>query len=411
MRQRIDFPSVMNPFDRQTNNPITNNSSHTINEKGARSSAIKFSFPLPLMRAILLILLFSVSLQSFAQLGGSSTYSFLDMTSSARNAAMGGDQIAIKDGDLDMLYLNPSILDTSMHMYLATDFTNYYGDINYGYIGYAHNFEKIGMMGFGVMYANYGDFTRADLNGTIQGSFSANETLLHATYARGFGKYFSTGANVKLIYSQLADYNSFGIAADLAATFYHPKTNWTISLVARNLGSQLKPYVAGQYEALPLSLDLGVSHKLKYIPLRLSMTIVDLQRPNLAYIDPTNSPPAVDPLTGEVTVQKINIGDAIMRHFIFSTELTIAKRIMLRAGYNYGRRQEFKVASRPGTVGFSWGIGIKVNRFMISYSRATYHLAGGTNQISIMTNLGTHIKMPKRVRKEKNDKDKPTTDG
>jgi len=358
------------------------------------------------MRAIAFLSLFvSLSLQSFAQLGGSSTYSFLDMTASARNAAMGGDQIAIKDGDLDMLYLNPSILDSSMHMYLATDFTNYYGGVNYGYVGYAHTLDKVGNMAFGVLYANYGQFTRADVNGTVQGNFSANETLLHATYARGFGKYFSAGANLKLIYSQLAEYNSFGIAADLAATFHHPK-NWTVSLVARNLGSQLKPYVAGQYEPLPISLDLGVSHKLKYIPLRLSMTIVDLQKPDLTYRDPTNSPPDVDPLTGEPIEQKKNVGDAIMRHFIFSTEVTIAKRIFLRAGYNYGRRQEFKVASKPATVGFSWGIGIKVNRFTVSYSRATYHLAGGTNQISISTNLGKHIRLPKRVKKDKPKKEK-----
>ena len=378
----------------------------TISMSARRYTAHKYSFPLRLMRAILILLFFSFSLQTFAQLGGSSTYSFLDMPFSARNAAMGGGQIAIKDGDLDMLYMNPSILDSSTHMYLATDFTNFYGDINYGYIGYAHTLEKVGNMGFGVMYANYGDFTRADVNGTIQGNFSANETMFHATYARGFGKFFSTGANLKLIYSQLAEYNSFGVAVDLAATFHHPKSNVTVSLVARNLGSQLKPYVAGQYEPLPLSLDLGISHKLKYLPLRLSMTIVDLQRPNLAYRDPTNSPPDVDPLTGEVTEQKINIGDAIMRHFIFSTELTIARRIMVRAGYNYGRRQEFKLASRPGTVGFSWGLGIKVNRFVFSYSRATYHQAGGTNQISIMTNLGKHVKAPKRVKKSK--KEKPT---
>lgn len=362
------------------------------------------------MRAILILLFFSVSVQTFAQLGGSSTYSFLDMSASARNAAMGGDQIAIKDGDLDMLYLNPSILDSSMSKYLATDFTNYFGGINYGYIGYAHTFEKVGNMGFGVMYANYGDFTRADMNGTILGNFSANETMLHASYARGFGKFFSTGANLKLIYSQLAEYNSFGLAVDLAATFHHPTSNVTVALVARNLGSQLKPYVAGQYEPLPLSLDLGISHKLKYLPLRLSMTIVDLQRPNLAYRDPTNSPPDVDPLTGETIKQKTNVGDAIMRHFVFGTELTIARRIMLRAGYNYGRRQEFKVSSRPGTVGFSWGVGIKVNRFVFSYTRATYHQAGGTNQISIMTNLGTHTKMSKHVPKEKKEKEK-STDG
>lgn len=358
-----------------------------------------------------IILFLLLSNLAFGQLGGSSIYSFLDLTTSARNAAMGGDQIAIKDGDLDLLYLNPSILDSSMNKYLATDFTNFYGGVNYGYVGYAHTFNKIGNMAFGLMYANYGEFTRADMNGTVQGSFSANETMLHATYARPFGKYFSTGANVKLIYSQLAEYSSVGLAADLAATFYHPKTNWTVSLVARNLGSQLKPYVKGQYEPLPISLDLGVSHKLKYLPLRLSMTIIDLQKPDLTYDDPTNSPPDVDPLTGEVIEKKTNVGDAIMRHFLFGVELTIARRIFLRGGYNYGRRQEFKVASRPATVGFSWGIGIKVNRFTISYSRATYHLAGGTNQISIMTNLGTHVKMPKRVKKEPKQKDKPATDG
>ncbi|MDP6908988.1 MAG: type IX secretion system protein PorQ, partial [Flavobacteriales bacterium] len=348
------------------------------------------------IKFISVLFLVALTLPSFAQLGGSSTYSFLDLTTSARNAAMGGDQISIKDGDLDLLYLNPAILDSSMNRYLATDFTNYYGGINYGYVGYAHTFNKVGNLAAGIMYANYGEFTRADVTGTIQGSFSANETLLHLTYARPFGKYFSTGANLKFIYSQLADYNSFGMALDLAAMFHHPKKNVTVSLVARNLGSQLKPFVKGQHEPLPISLDIGISHKLKYIPLRLSMTIVDLQKPDLTYHDPTNSPPDVDPLTGEPVEQKTNVGDAIMRHFIFSTELTIARRIFLRAGYNYGRRQELKVSTKPGTIGFSWGVGIKVHRFVFSYSRATYHLAGGTNHISISTNLGKHVKMKRR---------------
>ena len=109
-------------------------------------------------RLLSVLVCLCVANAAFAQLGGSSTYSFLDLTSSARNAAMGGDQIAIKDGDLDMLYMNPSILDSSMHMNLVTDFTNFYGGINYGYIGYAHTLEKVGNMGFGIMYANYGEF-------------------------------------------------------------------------------------------------------------------------------------------------------------------------------------------------------------------------------------------------------------
>jgi hypothetical protein len=61
----------------------------------------KYCFYLPSMRTkiLSLLLIIGAALPSFAQLGGSSTYSFLDQTASARNAAMGGDQIAIKDGD------------------------------------------------------------------------------------------------------------------------------------------------------------------------------------------------------------------------------------------------------------------------------------------------------------------------
>lgn len=337
-----------------------------------------------------------------AQLGGSGTYGFLNTTASARDAAMGGNMIAIKDGDLDLVQLNPAILDSSMHNYLVTDFTNYYADINYGYVGYARRFKKVGMLAAGLKHINYGTFTRADELGNVQGTFSANDGVFHLTYARPFGKFFSIGAAMKLIYSQYADYGSFGLGFDLAGVFHHP-TDWTVSIVARNIGSQLDPYVAGNYEALPIGLDIGISKKLKYVPLRMTMIIRDLQQPDLTYRDPTNSPPAVDPLTGERNEYETDIGDAIMRHLIFSAELTIAKRIMVRAGYNYGRRQELKVSSKPATAGFSWGVGVKINRFTISYGRATYHLAGGTNHISISTNLGEHIKVvrpPKEERKK-----------
>jgi hypothetical protein len=356
--------------------------------------------------SLLPALLVVISSSAFAQLGGSGTYSFLNTTTSARDAAMGGNMSAIKDGDLDLVYLNPAILDSSMHNYLVTDFTNYYADINYGYVGYARNFKKIGMLAAGLKHINYGTFTRADELGNMQGTFSANDGVFHVSYARPFGKFFSAGAALKLIYSQYDDYGSFGMAIDLAGMFHDPKTDWSVSLVARNIGSQLDPYVAGNYEALPIGLDIGISKKLKYVPLRMTMIIRDLQQPDLTYRDPTNSPPAVDPLTGETNEYKTDIGDAIMRHLIFSAELTIAKRIMVRMGYNYGRRQELKVSSKPATAGFSWGVGVKINRFTVSYGRSTYHLAGGTNQISISTNLGQHVKIVRAPKKERVKKEK-----
>jgi len=49
--------------------------------------------------------------------------------------------------------------------------------------------------------------------------------------------------------------------------------------------------------------------------------------------------------------------------------------------------EEMKIESKPGMVGFSWGIGIKVSKFRISYGRSVFHLAGGTNQFSFSMNL------------------------
>lgn len=356
------------------------------------------------MRRLLFAVLFLGSVtNALAQLGGRGTFSFLNLTTSARDAAMGGNMNAIKDGDLDLVYLNPAILDSSMHNYLVTDFTNYYADINYGYVGYARTFKKVGTLAAGIKYINYGSFTRADEVGNAQGTFTANDGVLHVSYARPFGKFFSTGASLKMAYSQYAEFGAFAMGVDLAGMFHDPKTDWTVSIVARNLGSQLVSY-SGNYEALPIGLDIGISKKLKYVPLRLSMIIRDLQQPDLTYYDQTNSPPEVDPLTGEVNEYETNIGDAIMRHLIFSAEVTIAKRIMARIGYNYGRRQELKVSSKPGTVGLSWGLGVKINRFTISYGRATYHLAGGTNQFSISTNLGEHVKIVRTPKPEREKK-------
>jgi len=51
------------------------------------------------------------------------------------------------------------------------------------------------------------------------------------------------------------------------------------------------------------------------------------------------------------------------------------------------RRQELKIDTKPGMVGFSWGIGVKISKFKISYGHPSYHLAGGGNYFSFSMNL------------------------
>jgi len=95
-------------------------------------------------------------------------------------------------------------------------------------------------------------------------------------------------------------------------------------------------------------------------------------------------------LTGTETASKGGFDvflDQFMRHMVVGTTVSIGKNVELRGGYNYRRRQEMKIDTKAGMVGFSWGIGLKFTRFKISYGRGVYHLAGGTNHISFSMNL------------------------
>ena len=86
---------------------------------------------------ILIVVLACYSPIVFAQIGGESTYDFLNLTNSARMAALGGNQIAINDStDLNVSYNNPSLLRPEMRNMLVMDYVAYFVGINYGYAAY-----------------------------------------------------------------------------------------------------------------------------------------------------------------------------------------------------------------------------------------------------------------------------------
>jgi hypothetical protein len=76
-----------------------------------------------------------------------------------------------------------------------------------------------------------------------------------------------------------------------------------------------------------------------------------------------------------------------MKHINFGLEFTPGKVFYLNMGYNYKRREELKLADKPGMVGFSWGCGLKIHMVHVSFGRARYHLAGVTNHLTININL------------------------
>lgn len=365
-------------------------------------------------RTIFVLLLLS-SLVSFAQIGGSNTYEFLNTPVSARVGGLGGNVIAVYDNDPTLSMANPSLLNPEMSGMLTLSYLNYFTDINQGYFSYVKDFKKWGTFSGGIKYINYGTFLETDEAGNSYGEFSASEYA----FIIGWGKKivdstFYVGANLKPIYSDLWNYYSFGIASDVSATYRSKDKSFVASLLVKNVGTQLDPYVeGGEKEPLPFEVQAGISKRLKHVPFRLSVDFIQLQNWNLSYNDSivaTNSNESLDD-EDKAERNKTSRLNELFRHMVIGGEFVPSKNFMLRFGFNYKRRAELALDNKPGLVGFSWGVGFRVKKFHISYGSARYHLAGSSNHFTITTNLSEYyrksaVPKPPKEKKEKKVKEK-----
>ena len=339
-----------------------------------------------MIRGFLITVMLSLVFQPvLAQTGGGSTYSFLDLTNSARVAALGGDVVSLRDNDINLVFHNPALLSPGMHGMLSLNYVDYFAGVNYGYASYAHSAGEIGTFAAGMHYVNYGTFDQTDELGMSQGTFRASEYALNLFYSRSFlDSALSAGENIKPIYSTLEQYTSFGIAMDLGVSFYLSSSLTSFGLVFKNMGAQITSYTS-QRESLPFEIQAGITQDLAHAPFRFIVTFQHLERWDLSYTLDDNDmefagsedePSGFD-----------DFADNFMRHVILGTEFLIGKNFHIDLGYDYKRRKEMKVNSHPGMVGFSMGFGFRVSKFHFTFGRASYHLAGGTSHFSLTTNL------------------------
>lgn len=328
-----------------------------------------------------------LNLPSWAQIGGDNTYEFMNLTRSPRIAAMGGDFLTIYDDDILLGPTNPSLITPGMHNHLGVSFVDFYAGANYGLAAYSRTYESLGSFVASMHFVNYGEFQGAEVSGERTGTFYAGESALNLGWGRQLDSLFSIGSNLKFIYSSLESYNSFGMAVDVAGSYTSRDRSFTASLIAKNIGRQITAYYGGNIEPLPFELQIGISKRLEHLPFRYSILYNHLEKWDLRYDDPSTR--QYDHQTGEVIESpKIEeIADNLMRHLVFGGELMIGNSLSLRAGYDYRRRQELKIVSKTATVGFSWGIGLRISKYNIQYARSTYHQAGSPNYISITTSL------------------------
>jgi len=345
-----------------------------------------------LMRFFYFVLLTCSLSNVFGQFGGSYTYAYLNLPPSARISGLSGLNITTFDQDVNFGFQNPALLNARMDGQLSASQAFLPSGISNSYASFGKHLDKWNAtLGGGILYRSYGVFALTDVNGDRIGSFKAKEYAANLGIGYGTGK-LRYGANLKLLYSNLESYSSFGIAADLGAVYIDTSHLLTMGLVMRNIGTEIKPFVNSNYEELPFEIDFGISKRLRHLPLQLSFTLHDLQTFDIRYDDP-NAAQAVNIFGADSTAENKNYTvDKIAQHLNIAGEFYFGKSVMARIGYDHMTRKEMSVETRRGLTGFSMGFGIKINKYSIDYGHEFYSLAGGSHHITIAANLNQFFK-------------------
>lgn len=327
-------------------------------------------------RTLIITLMFKIMLPVFSQTGGDNVYEFLNLTHSGLVSSLGGSNVSLPGNNLNMAYHNPALLSKEMDRNLVLNYTNYFAGINYGQAIYSRTLKETGNFAAGITYLNYGTFTESDASGVITGSFKASEYAFSFLWSREIDSLFSVGIDFKPVLSHLENYTSFGFAFDIGATWHHPSNLFSAGLVIKNTGYQVTTYAGEAHQKLPFEIQAGFSKSLAHAPFRFSVTLRHLEKFDLTYQYNDSASVSNGPSS--------ELFENLMRHVIIGAEIIPHKNFYFSTGYNYQRRRELQIESNLSSVGFSWGFGIRTTMLDIEFGRATYHLAGSSNHVSLL---------------------------
>lgn len=340
-----------------------------------------------MFRNLICLLLLIIGNIVLAQIGGTRTYPFLNLDHSARVAAAGGSLITVRDNDISLSYQNPALLNKSMDNHAMISYMNYLAGINNAYAGYVKHYDSIGTFSANIFFVNYGKIQGFDENGNSTRPYTSQDYNFQIGYSKHWQDKFWYGLSFNFIYSALEAYVSTAGAFNLGCIYYDEPKRFTLAGTVKNLGTQFIPYRDGNYEPLPLDIQIGISQKLKFNPLRFSIIAHDLQKWDLRYINTNKRNKTIDLETQKEKIEKISVPENFMRHFNFAGELLFSKNFNLILGYNYQRRKELSPEQRKVVTGFSWGFSVNLLKYRFSYGMASYYPGQPTFNFSLLKNI------------------------
>ncbi len=315
---------------------------------------------------------------------GSNAYNFLNISSSSKIYGLGGVNISLVDDELSTSDQNPALLGTEMSGQIALNYMHYVGGSNFAGIRYAHSAGEHGAWSAAVRYFGYGSMTETLPDGSIVGSFSPKDVAFGGTYSHDITDRLRGGIDLKMLYSGYADYTAFAISTDLGINYYNEERDLSLSLVAANLGGQVKRFDQS-YDRLPFDIRVGWSQSFGTFPVRLSVTAWNLTKWSLPYVEHGDGSTDREP---EV---KDSFSSNLFRHLVFGADLISSENFYIGLGYNYKTRTDMATYSRNMLSGFSLAAGLNVRSFSVGIALAQPHTGATTFMVNLNCNLSQLI--------------------
>lgn len=314
------------------------------------------------MKKALTVLLMMMSLPCCAQNDSQTEYNFLRLPASAHAATLGGDNVTVIDDDEALIFNNPALLSSVSDKTINFNYMNYMSGSNALSASFDHAVGDRATWAVSAQLLDYGKMKEVDEQNVQTGEFSAKDIALAGYFSYLLTDRVAGGIAAKFITSYIGDYNAIAVGVDLGLNYYDPDREWSVSLVFKNLGGELKAYDE-TYGKLPFDIQLGVSKRFVNTPFRVHATLVDLNHPQYKFFN----------------------------HVVLGADILLGESFWIGGGYNFRRADEMKVSSSDGDsshgANFSLGAGLTLERFKVGVAYGKYHVSSSSITATIAYSL------------------------
>lgn len=315
------------------------------------------------MKKALFVFLMMLGISSLhAQNESQTEYNFLRLPVSAHAAALGGDNITVIENDEALIFHNPALLTSVNDKTINLNYMNYMSGANMASTSFNRIVKERASWAVSAQYVNYGKMKEVDENNVQTGEFSAKDLSFAGYFSYMLTNRLTGGISARLITSYLGSYNSIGFGVDLGLNYYDSDHEWSLALVLKNLGGQLKAY-HDNFERMPFDIQMGVTKRFTGTPFRLHATLVDLNHLDYKFLN----------------------------HVVVGADVLLTESIWIGGGYNFRRADEMKITTTNGSsshgAGFSFGAGLNLERFKLNLAYGKYHVSSSSLVLNVAYEL------------------------